>query len=97
MVKHYNLILSQYPGLKEQHESEMSQLESLVVTSQELLGKQSKRFMRELDKLVMTDINIRNLIAESDQLTAAVNEMRSRLNKNGFYTADKIGNKNKEV
>ena len=51
------------------------------MTSQELLGKQSKRFMRELDKLVMTDNTIRNLITENDQLTAAVNEMRSRLNK----------------
>ena len=68
--------------LKEQHESEMGQLESLVVTSQELLGKQSKRFMQELDKLVMTDMTIKNLIAENDHLTAAVNEMRSRLISN---------------
>ena len=60
----------------------MGQLESLVVTSQELLGKQSKRFMQELDKLVMTDMTIKNLIAENDHLTAAVNEMRSRLISN---------------
>ena len=46
--------------------------------------------MRELDKLVMTDNTIRNLITENDQLTAAVNEMRSRLNKHGDAT-DKSG------
>ena len=42
--------------------------------------------MRELDKLVMTDNTIRNLITENDQLTAAVNEMRSRLNKHSDAT-----------
>ena len=47
--------------------------------------------MRELDKLVMTDITIRNLINENDQLTAAVNEMRSRLNKNTCSATDKSG------
>ena len=54
------------------------------------MGKQSKRFMRELDKLVMTDNTIRSLITENDQLTAAVNEMRSRLNKHSD-TTDKSG------
>ena len=66
--------------LKEQHESEMSQLESLVVSSQELLGKQSKKFMKELDKLVMTDLTIKTLIQENDNLTQAVNEMRLKVN-----------------
>ena len=66
--------------LKEQHESEMSQLESLVVSSQELLGKQSKKFMKELDKLVMTDLTIKTLIKENDNLTQAVNEMRLKVN-----------------
>ena len=46
--------------------------------------------MRELDKLVMTDNTIRNLITENDQLTAAINEMRSRLNKHSD-TTDKSG------
>ena len=68
--------------LKEQHESELGQLESLVTSSQELLAKQSRRFMRDLDKLVMTDTNIRGLISQSDSLTAAVSELRSRLGRN---------------
>ena len=58
----------------------MSQLESLVVSSQELLGKQSKKFMKELDKLVMTDLTIKTLIQENDNLTQAVNEMRLKVN-----------------
>ena len=68
--------------LKEQHESELGQLESLVTSSQELLAKQSRRFMRDLDKLVMTDTNIRGLISQSDSLSAAVSELRSRLGRN---------------
>ena len=67
--------------LKEQHESELGQLESLVTSSQELLAKQSRRFMRDLDKLVMTDTNIRSLISQSDNITAAVSELRSRLGR----------------
>ena len=67
--------------MKEQHESELGQLESLVTSSQELLARQSRRFMRDLDKLVMTDTNIRGLISQSDNITAAVSELRSRLSK----------------
>ena len=66
--------------MKEQHESEMSQLESLVISSQELLGKQSRRFIKEMDKLVMTDITIKNLIEENDKLTHEVNGIKHKLN-----------------
>ena len=76
-MSHENLI----SVLKEQHESELGQLESLVSSSQELLARQSRRFMKDLDKLVMTDTNIRGLISQSDNITAAVSELRSRLSK----------------
>ena len=66
--------------LKEQHESEMSQLESLVMSSQELLGKQSRKFIKELDKLVMTDITIKTLIDQNDDLTQTVNQMKQKFN-----------------
>ena len=67
-----------FSALKEQHESEMSQLESLVMTSQELLGKQSRRFIRELDRLVMTDNTIKQLIQENESLTNNINMMKQR-------------------
>ena len=35
-----------------------------MTSSQELLARQSRRFMRDLDKLVMTDTNIRGLITQ---------------------------------
>ena len=69
-----------FSALKEQHESEMSQLESLVMTSQELLGKQSRKFIKELDKLVMTDITIKHLIDQNDDLTQTVNQMKQKFN-----------------
>ena len=52
-----------------------------MTSSQELLARQSRRFMKDLDKLVMTDTNIRGLISQSDNITAAVSELRSRLSK----------------
>jgi len=67
----------------------MCQLESLVISSQELLGKQSKRFMRELDKLVMTDIAIKNLIEENDTLTHELNEIKQKFNQNISSTKNK--------
>lgn len=57
----------------------MSQLESLVITSQELVAKQSKRFIRELDKMVMTDLTIKTLIQENEALTQNINEMKLRM------------------
>ena len=83
-MSHQNLI----SVLKEQHESELGQLESLVTSSQELLARQSRRFMRDLDKLVMTDTNIRGLISQSDNITAAVSELRSRLSKHREDTGE---------
>ena len=83
-MSHQNLI----SVLKEQHESELGQLESLVSSSQELLARQSRRFMKDLDKLVMTDTNIRGLITQSDNITAAVSELRSRLSKHREDTGE---------
>ena len=57
----------------------MSQLESLVITSQELVAKQSKKFIRELDKMVMTDLTIKSLIQENEALTVSINEMKQRM------------------
>ena len=57
----------------------MSQLESLVITSQELVAKQSKKFIRELDKMVMTDLTIKTLIQENETLTVSINEMKQRM------------------
>ena len=57
----------------------MSQLESLVITGQELVAKQSKRFIKELDKMVMTDLTIKQLIQENEALTQSINEMKQKI------------------
>ena len=57
----------------------MSQLESLVITGQELVAKQSKRFIKELDKMVMTDLTIKQLIQENEALTHSINEMKQKI------------------
>ena len=54
---------------REHHMAEMSQLESLVSTSQDLLRKQVKRYMDQVEKLGMSDREIEKLIGDNQKLT----------------------------
>ena len=48
--------------------AEISQLESLVSSSQDLLRKQVKRYMDQMEKLGMSDRGIEKLISDNQKL-----------------------------
>ena len=52
--------------------AEMLHLESLVSTSQELLRKQVKRYMDQMEKLDMSDREIEKLISDNQKLTMEI-------------------------
>ena len=63
---------------KEQHKSEISQLESLVESSQELVRKQTRRYMEQMDKLVMSDTTIEQLMVDNQKLTEEINVIKQK-------------------
>ena len=63
---------------REQHISEISQLESLVSSSQELVRKQIKRYMAQMEKLGMSDIMIEKLVADNQKLAEEINVIKKK-------------------
>ena len=51
------------------HKAEMAQLESLVCSSQDLLKKQVRRFMEQMEELCMSDRDIETLIRDAQELS----------------------------
>lgn len=62
--------------MREQHQTEMCQLEALVSSSQSLVRKQNRRFLEQVDKLVLADSVIEQLLVDNDRLTGEINRMR---------------------
>ena len=80
--------------MREQHEAEMAQLESLVSSSRGLLRKQNKRFLEQVirdmvimrmiisrdyskvDKLVLADSVIEQLLVDNDRLTDELGRLK---------------------
>ena len=58
--------------------SEISQLESLVSSSQELVRKQTRRYMEQMDKLVMSDTTIEQLMVDNKKLTEEINVIKQK-------------------
>ena len=63
---------------REHHMAETSQLEYLVSPSQELLRKQVKRYMDQMEELEMSDRVIEKLIEENQNLVEAIQEIKER-------------------
>ena len=63
---------------REHHMAEISQLEYLVSSSQELLRKQVKRYMDQMEELEMSDRVIEKLIEENQNLVEAIQEIKER-------------------
>ena len=74
--------LNSFPESRQQHIAELSQLESLVASSQELVRKQVRRYMDKMEKLVVSDNTVEKLIADSQTLSEEINGIliRSKLN-----------------
>merc|ERR550532_3952475 len=62
--------------MREQHEAEMCQLESLVSSSRGLLRKQNKRFLEQVDKLVLADSVTEQLLVDNDRLTNELGKLK---------------------
>ena len=55
---------------KKQHQSQILKLEGLVAFNQGMLRKQTLKFKEQVDKLVVSDTIIEQLIVDNDQLTS---------------------------
>ena len=67
-----------FSATREQQMSEISQLESLVSSSQELVRKQTRRYMEQMDKLVMSDTTIEQLMVDNKKLTEEINVIKQK-------------------
>ena len=56
--------------------SDISQLESLVSTSQDLVRKHTREYMEKVDKLVKLDTTIKQLITDNQKLTEEINVIK---------------------
>ena len=71
---------------REQHEQDLSQLESSVLTSQELVRKQTRSFMSKVDKQLKAETNLEQLIADNMKMAEEISLIkqvgREKLSKN---------------
>jgi len=67
---------------RDRHTEEISQLESLVLSSQDLLKKQTRKYMEKVDKQVMADTNIKKLITDNQKLTEEIKVIKKQWEMN---------------
>jgi len=67
---------------REQHMSEISQLESLVFTSQELVRKQTRKYMEQVDKLISSDAVLEKLCQDNQIIMEQLKEIKKKLTLN---------------
>ena len=63
------------PDSKKHHHSQILELEGLVAWNQDMLSKQTMKFKEQVDKLVVSDTIIEQLIVDNDQLTSRLIHM----------------------
>ena len=64
---------------KTQHKSQILENERLVSSTQEVLKQQTMKFKGQVDKLVMSDTIIEQLIVDNDQLTNKLIDMKHKV------------------
>ena len=52
-----------------QHQTQLVELENMVTSSREMLRQQTAKFKDQVDKLVMSDTIIEQLLIDNDKLT----------------------------
>ena len=57
---------------KVQHQTQLIELENMVTSSREMLRQQTVKFKDQVDKLVMSDTIIEQLIIDNDQLSKSL-------------------------
>ena len=65
-----------FTAAREHQISDISQLESLVSTSQDLVRKHTREYMEKVDKLVKLDTTIKQLITDNQKLTEEINVIK---------------------
>ena len=64
--------------MKEHQISEISHLEYLVTSSQDLVRKQTKIFIERMDKLVMMDTTMEQSMTDNQVLTEHINLIKKK-------------------
>jgi len=64
---------------KKQHQAQVLELESLIASSKDVLRQQTIKIKEQVDKLVMSDTIIEQLIVDNDQLTTKVINLKQSL------------------
>ena len=70
-----NSFIFLFAGIKKQHQSQILELEGLVACNQGMLRNQTLKFKEQVDKLVVSDTIIEQLIVDNDQLTSRLINM----------------------
>ena len=73
-----NLCIPIFTEAREHHMAEISQLQYLVSSSQELLRKQVKRYMDQVEELEMSDRVIEKLIDDNQKLADEIQVTKER-------------------
>ena len=64
---------------KKQHQAQILELESLVASSKDVLRQQTVKIKDQVDKLVMSDTIIEQLIVDNDELTNKLINIKQNL------------------
>ena len=64
---------------RQQQIAEISQLESLVSSSQDLMRKQTRLYIEKMDKLVMMDKDLEQMMTENKTLASRIKMMKKQL------------------
>ena len=67
-------------ALKGQHASDISQLEALVISSQELVRKQTRKHAEQMDKLVSSDTLLDKLCSDNLNIMNQRREIKKKCN-----------------
>ena len=72
----YSILIS---DTKKQHQAQVLELESLIASSKDVLRQQTIKIKEQVDKLVMSDTIIEQLIDDNDQLTTKLVKLKQSL------------------
>ena len=71
-------MLMLFLALKGQHATDISQLEALVISSQELVRKQTRKHAEQMDKLVSSDSLLDKLCSDNLNIMDQLREIKKK-------------------
>ena len=73
-------MLMLFLALKGQHATDISQLEALVISSQELVRKQTRKHAEQMDNLVSSDSFLDKLCSDNLNIMDQLREIKKKCN-----------------